>query len=117
MTLQKAQIASQNVKKCAVLYLNMVLSYVEKHMVRQTCTWKQTAVIRREVPGEMTHECGNAEALSSIKSQGPSPRSPPLHKQCCLLTSKDNRWTIWKSLFLYIYDYFYPLVNAQLVYC
>lgn len=62
-------------------------------MVRETCTWNQTAMqgIRREVQGEMTHECGNAEALGSMKSQGTVPEvSPLLHKQCCLLTSKKD---------------------------
>lgn len=41
-------------------------------MVRETRTWNRTAMqgMRREVQGEMTHECGNAEALSSMKSQG-----------------------------------------------
>lgn len=64
-----------------------------KHVVRETCTWKQTAMqgIRREAQGEMTHECGNAEALSRMKSPGTVPEiSPPRHKQCRLLTSKEE---------------------------
>lgn len=62
-------------------------------MATQTCTWKQTAMqgIRREVRGGMTHRFGNAEAFSSTKSQGTILEvSPPLHKQDCLLTWKED---------------------------
>lgn len=47
--------------------------------------------IRREIQGEMTHECGNAGALGNMKSQRTVPEvSPPLHKEYSVLTSKED---------------------------
>lgn len=64
--------------------------------------------IRREVQGEMTHECGNAGALGNMKSQGTVPEvSRPLHKQCSVLTSKEEEFGNYYFLFWGIFHIIY----------
>lgn len=72
--------------------------------------------IRREVQGEMTHECGNAGALGNMKSQGTVPEvSPPLHKQCSVQKKMGEEFGNDYFLFWGILHIIYQ--KYRLVYC